>query len=335
MKESSPGLHPDRLVRLMREAVQRCKLNLSGAVVLTEAASGSYVVTPLLAALAGARRVYALTRSGPYGSVEAIAAHTRGLALQAGVADQIRVVTEKRPDLLTQADIVTNSGHVRPLDATLIAELKPSTVIPLMYESWEFRPGEVDLESCRRRGIAVAGTNERHPAVDVFSYLGSMALKLLLGAGVAVYRSRILLVCDNPFASFLQHGLSSAGAAVEWVKDLEAANALAPLDAILVALKPRPRAVIGAVEAATIAGRWPGAVVAQFWGDLDRAALTASRVPYWPREAPVLGHMGILPSDVGPEPVVRLQAGGLKVAEVLRHGGSNRAGPGWEYVDPL
>ena len=29
--------------------------------------------------------------------------------------------------------------------------------------------------------------------------------------------------------------------------------------------------------------------------------------------------MGVLPSAVGPEPIVRLQAGGLKVAEVLRH----------------
>ena len=27
--------------------------------------------------------------------------------------------------------------------------------------------------------------------------------------------------------------------------------------------------------------------------------------------------MGILPSDVGPEPIVRLQAGGLKAAEIL------------------
>ena len=27
--------------------------------------------------------------------------------------------------------------------------------------------------------------------------------------------------------------------------------------------------------------------------------------------------MGVLPSDIGPEPVVRLQAGGLKVGELL------------------
>ena len=57
MPDSRPGLNPLRLVRLMRQAVARCELDLSGAVVLTEAASGAYVVTPVLAALAGAARV--------------------------------------------------------------------------------------------------------------------------------------------------------------------------------------------------------------------------------------------------------------------------------------
>ena len=36
--------------------------------------------------------------------------------------------------------------------------------------------------------------------------------------------------------------------------------------------------------------------------------------------------MGVLPSAVGPEPVVRLQAGGLKVGEVLARG-VDRASP--------
>jgi hypothetical protein len=52
-----PGLNPARLAALMSEAVARCRLDLQGAVVLTEAASGPYVVTPVLAAVAGATKV--------------------------------------------------------------------------------------------------------------------------------------------------------------------------------------------------------------------------------------------------------------------------------------
>src|SRR5262245_65129912 len=47
--------------------------------------------------------------------------------------------------------------------------------------------------------------------------------------------------------------------------------------------------------------RWPAAVVAQLWGDIDRDVLAAERVPYWPVAPVPRGHMGILPSAVGPE----------------------------------
>src|SRR5690606_1365873 len=57
---------PRRLVPLMRAAIARCRLDLSGLTVLTEAASGAYVVTPVLAALAGAARVIAVTRTTRY-----------------------------------------------------------------------------------------------------------------------------------------------------------------------------------------------------------------------------------------------------------------------------
>jgi len=57
--------------------------------------------------------------------------------------------------------------------------------------------------------------------------------------------------------------------------------------------------------------------VAQFWGDLDRAELASQGVAFWPIESPLPGHQGVLPSDLGPEPVVRLQAGGLKVGELM------------------
>jgi hypothetical protein len=77
-------------------------------------------------------------------------------------------------------------------------------------------------------------------------------------------------------------------------------------------------------------------VVAQYWGDVDRAALAAAGASVWPEHAPPPGHMGILPSGVGPEPIVRLQAGGLKVGEVLLRGEPVRqpGEPSWidEYV---
>ena len=186
---------------------------------LTEAATGAYAVTPVLAALAGAR-VYALAGPTRYATAPELAAGTTALARLAGVADQVELIPAMTPAVAGAADIVTNSGQVRPIDAALVSQLKPSAVIPLMYESWEYRGADVDLEACRRRGIPVAGTSETHPAVDVFSFLGPMAAKQLHDAGIAVYGSHLVLLCDNPFAPFIADYLRGGGAHVVQAAEL-------------------------------------------------------------------------------------------------------------------
>jgi hypothetical protein len=318
-RDTRPGLNTERLVRLMNTAIARCRLDLSGCTILTEAATGAYVVTPVLAARAGAR-VYALASGTSYASVGELRQVTTEVAEIAGVANRIRLVTEKSAAIVGAADIVTNSGQVRPIDAAMIAAMKPTAVIPLMYESWEYRRSDLDLEACRAHGIRVAGTNERHPAVDVFSFLGVMAVKQLHDAGVAVYRSHILVLCDNSFAPFIIHGLRNSGAEVTHAPGLTG-DALGPhCDAVLLALQPGQHPVFTAGDAKLLGEKAPGAILVQFWGDADRGGLARAGVPVWPEPAPPAGHMGILPSAVGPEAVIRLQAGGLKVGELLARG---------------
>ncbi len=40
MTQIRPGYNPERMVRLIREAIARCRLNLTGKVVQAEAATG-------------------------------------------------------------------------------------------------------------------------------------------------------------------------------------------------------------------------------------------------------------------------------------------------------
>jgi hypothetical protein len=203
-----------------------------------------------------------------------------------------------------------------------------------MYEAWELRPGDVDLDACRRHAIRVGGTNECHPAVDVFSYLAPMAMRLLGDAGISVHGSRLLLLCDNPFAAFIERGLADAGARVTTRRRFEARAVPARCDAVMIAMRPGPLPALSHLQALRIARSAPGAVVVQYWGDLNRAALAAAGVPVWPVEPPLPGHMGILPAAIGPEPVVRLQAGGLKVGEVLRCGRCAHPGD-LDFVQPV
>ncbi len=310
-----PGFAPRRLAGLARALVMRTRLDLSGLVVLTEAATGAYGVTPALAGLAGAERVYALARSSRHGSAAEAALWTQAVAAAAGVGSRVEVVGALDPRWLGGVDLVTNSGHLRPISASFVAALPPRAVVALMYEAWEFRAADVDLAACRARGVPVVGVDERHPALDVFSFLGPLCVRMLHEAGVAVYMSRIALLCDNDFGPSVERGLAGLGASVRVFARAEEVPD-GPWDAVVAALRPGDRPRIDGAAAAHLARVAPG-VVAQLWGDLDREALARGGVPVWPPAAPAPGHMGGLLSEIGPEAVVRLQAGGLKAAEAV------------------
>jgi hypothetical protein len=317
MNDERPGYNTVRTVSLMVEAVARLDLDLSGLTVLTEAATGPFAVTPVLAAMAGADRVIARARSSSFGTTDQAFEATRRLAAEAGVEERIECVRNRSPETFGAADIVTNSGHLRPLDRQAIGWLKPTAVIPLMYEGWEHRPGDVDRSACERRHIPLVGTNERDHRIGVFDYLGPAAAHLLVAAGIEVLHRRILLLCGNPFGSWLSGYLRRVGAEVRVVTNLEGHIPEGPYDAVLVAQTPGAEPAVGPEDAARLSRHCPGRVVVQFWGDLDREALASNHLSVWPTHSPGPGRMGILLSDLGPEPAVRLQAGGLKVGQIL------------------
>ncbi|MCJ9728756.1 hypothetical protein [Bradyrhizobium sp. PRIMUS42] len=317
-----PGFSPARLRMLMKRALAETGLDMSGMTVLTEAATGAYAVTPVLAAMAGAKHVYAFTKPGRHGTVTDVKRETFEIAAPLDVADRIEILEKISHEVLHSVDIVTNSGHLRPLTAALIDQLRGDAVIALMFEAWEFRREDLDIEACARRKIPVVGVNERHPAIDVFSFLGPLAVKQLHDCGLAVLGSRIGLLCDNDFLAPLHTGLASLGANVKTFDSVAAVHPGA-WDAFVVALQPTDAPRVGQAEAAHLAACAPdGAVVVQFWGDIDRAVLAANGLAIWPAHSVGQGHMGILLSEIGPEPIIRLQTGGLRAAEWVRRGGA-------------
>lgn len=60
------------------------------------------------------------------------------------------------------------------------------------------------------------------------------------------------------------------------------------------------------------------------WGDINYEALNRSDIVMVPAEPVPEGHQGLVMSDVGPEPIIRLQTGGLKVGEVLAKKSTSR-----------
>ena len=337
-------------------AVDDLVLDLRGRTVLTEAATGPYVVTVLLALAAGAE-VYAFGKDTRYGSMADAVRQTRAAMAAAGLDDgAVTFVDRLTPEVVGAADVITNSGHLRPLDEQLLRHARSSAVIPLMYEAWEWRDGDVDLTYARRRGLAVGATNERHPCVDVFGYLGDMALKQLFDAGMCPYRNTLVLLANNDFGPYIARTLGKVCAGLAVVAPDAHRDRYAGLEGVVwVGGFPRVRvpeefrdaeAVVftaypfdhvwvadgGPIEAAEIAAGFDHPLLLRYAGDVDVEALEAHGVRYFPPHVSS-GHMGVLPSDIGIDPVIRLQAGGLKAAEALLTGVHSHAG--LPVVEPM
>lgn len=313
--------NPARLLRLIRNAISFLEIDLSGLTVLTEAASGSFVVTPVIAAMAGAERVIALTRDSPYATAKEVIAQTEALESICCPGKGIEIHTQRSSALFAQADVVTNLGFVRPIDNQVVAAMKSTAAVPLMCEAWELRAGDVDVEACQKRGILVLGTNEDYPGLEVFAYSGWLCLKMLFGAGIEIHKSRILIVSSDKFGRVINELLVRVGVEVQLVPHLReiAGEFLTTVEAVVVADYTRPELIIGPggdVSAEHFAEIARGATVIQFAGQVDVQRLVDNGINVYPGVNLIGRRMARTLADLGPRPVVDLHAAGLKVGEL-------------------
>ncbi|RKU34441.1 hypothetical protein C6496_20105 [Candidatus Poribacteria bacterium] len=317
-----------RIEKLISDAIDAYDLDLSGLTVFTEAASGNYVVTPLIAALAGSDRVFAITRDSGYGTAVDIRDFTLELAKRWGVGDRIEVVSNKIPSMLSQVDIVTNLGFVRPIDKSMIAHLKPTAVLPLMWETWEFREADLDLAECRWVGIMVLGTNEREVGLDLFTYVGYLAVKLAFELEIEIYRSTVVVVGSGFFGESSVKAFDKLEADIKYIDlsagaSLETKSAKSTLrDADLVVLVEHhsPVCLIGSEGQITVdelLALSPHMSIIHIAGNINRKEIDNAAIPCLPQKSAAPGYMSVTTDHLGPKPVITLHTAGLKVGEAM------------------
>jgi len=325
----------DKLVR----QVKALQLDLKGKTVLTEAATGAYIVTPVIAAIAGAK-VFAYSKTTRFGKVEDVFANTKLLADSFNEFPLDIHFTEKlSPEIIAGADMITNSGHLRPLNEIMLEHAKDEVVIPLMYEAWEWRDADMDIKYIRKRGFRIGATNERHPEVDVFNYLGDMALKQIFDAGLCPYKNKFILLCNNDFGPFIAKVLSAVcgGLAVidknenkqnynlnkiDWIggfPEIKIPDSYKNAEAVVFTAYPFDQDWLGektAISIQQLQSQLSDLFILRYCGDVNESVLETRGIRFFPKHVHS-GHMGILPSAIGNDPIIRLQSGGLKVGELL------------------
>lgn len=328
MVEAVYEMNIKRIEKLIADAIDTYDLDLSGLTIFTEAASGNYVVTPLIAALAGSNRVFAITQDSRYGRAVDVQNFTLELAQRWGVADRIEVVSDKIPSILSQVDIVTNLGFVRPIDKGTISHLKPTAVLPLMWETWEFRETDLDLSACRYKGITVLGTNEQAVGLDLFTYVGYLAVKLAFELEIEIYRSKVVVVGSDLFGENSVKAFNKLEADIKYI-DLSVGASLATesakstfRDADLVVLVEHHSSVCligseGQITVEELLMLSPHLSIVHIAGNVNREEIDSAAIPCLPQTSAAPGHMSVATDYLGPKPVIVLHAAGLKVGEAM------------------
>ena len=155
-----------------------------------------------------------------------------------------------------------------------------------MWETWEYRKEDLDLSLCHERGIPVLGTNEHHPALDTFGYLGEIAIKLLHELDVEVFKSRITILGGGEFAVRVAETLNAAGAETDMLTFATFASGelvLAAADALVVVEHHDRRELIG--ERGPITAPWlkeinPGLVIAHICGGVSQRELELAELRF-------------------------------------------------------
>jgi hypothetical protein len=317
---------------LMRYLIESCQLNLERLSVYTEGASGHYMYAPVLTALAGAERVYAQVNSHPrYGKAEDVIAQSIVLAKRFSVDDRIVFFDGRRHDFLAQADIVTNSANVRPIDASLVDSLKSTAVIPLMWETWEYRSEDFDLPHCRAKGVLVLGTKEDTLFCDMAQYLYLTAMKLLFS--LQYDGGRVLLLGNSPMPGLsLSNCFSKSDIPYDWfsydgIQPYSYSNLKKwffsnghKYTHILVAEHMYPGLLFGSdglIDFEVLKSCNPFVKIGVISGHIKENELKSSGIEFLPVTIRPFSYMTYMPSELGIRPVLNLFCAGLKVGEQM------------------
>ncbi len=310
-----------REYKLIQQAIDHFKLNLSGLTVLTEAANGNYKWGPIIAAKAGAK-VIAFAKSSRFGSIRNIKSDTNLLAKKLKLTKGINLVSSLNADILKSADIITNSGFLRPLNRSKLKHFKETAVIPLMWETWEYRKSELDLAFCHKRRIPVLGTNESYRYLNTISYLGPVVKKLLLENNLEVFKCTFGIVGEGQFAEAISKSLKSDGANCFNVTNFrgEDKQILQECDALILADHESNTRYIGSKSRITskeIKSINKDLIIIHVSGNVDPKDLRANGLKYYPKQIAQPFNMSVTTDYAGPKPQIDLFTAGLKVAELL------------------
>jgi len=306
-----------------KKLVEKYNLNLTGLTVLTEAASGSYLYNPLIAILSNASNVITFCKDSKYGKADDIRKNMFIKYKKFNLEKRYKFCKELDKDIIYSADIITNSGHLRPFNKKFISSLKNKSVLPLMWESWEVRDDEIDFNAAKEHGILVLGTNEHSKLCDMKPYAFLTSLKLMIDQKISIAEDNILIIGNQLLAISIEEGLNNLKFNCRRIRSNSSNNiinqALEWADYILLAEHKDKNIIIGKNAIINTSQLKKNNIthIGILCGLIDIQDLNKNHISFYPKQLAPYGFMSYQPYELGCYPVMNLFAAGLKVGETM------------------
>lgn len=311
----------DIQIKKIKEYIQLLNVNLKDLRILTEVGSGDFLWTPIIAGLAGASKVVCVSKDSKWGKFGEISERLAKITQDLGLAEVIICSADDAIHFVSNSDIITNLGFVRPINQRFIDQMNTSAVVSLMVEPWEVRPEDVDLAYLKKKNIPFCGTNEKHSLLNIFSYVGILSVKLLLERNFGIYNNNILLISSPPYSTYIKKNLKALGANVTLYNVFKGANFQEKDFDCIVLAEQKAKSDLWSLFNAEIKKLILSktAPLLHIVGCLNEEVCQELGNHKYPSTYVSPQVMTLTTSYVGAEPVIALHTGGLKAGEVLWH----------------
>jgi hypothetical protein len=312
----------NRSIDLIYNIVKKLNLNLKGFSVLTEAGTGYYIFTAIIALVANAKYVMIWVNDSSYGEAKSIKKEFEGLATKLGYKNYHFTLNERPIDDIRKADIITNLGHIRPINKKFLINVKPSSVISTMSEKWELRKEDIDIIFCKKNNIKVAGTWENHPKLKIFDNCGYLIAKMCFESGFEIFQNNILIISSDNFGKVAFEKLKNFEPNELKLSNLKSINhnlLINNPELIIIADYTTNIELIGEKGLIDIS-LLKNITIVHLCGKIDYEYCIKNEINLFPNQNGNSFRMSKTLAHLGAKPVIDLHAAGFKVGENMLRG---------------
>jgi hypothetical protein len=109
-----------------------------------------------------------------------------------------------------KADIITNTGRIRPIDAKfLLDHKKENTIVLNLFDVSEMRKEDVDEEFCQKYNIPIIGVSESNFCSDVIKYCGVLCQQMIVHKCLNSFRRKYVVVGNDLFCHHIARYLAN------------------------------------------------------------------------------------------------------------------------------